>query len=80
MRPKIAKREYRFGEIIVPKSYKKLSLHSDGTLKEEYFTVSGREICLLEIRKNLLEQHEKEGLVRDHSDAHYEALTAVAIK
>ena len=75
LRQKIANGEYRLGEIIAPKCYKKLSLHPDGTLMEEYFTVSGRKIPLLDIRKNLLEQHEKEGLVRDHSDAHYEGMT-----
>lgn len=52
LRQKIANGEYRLGEIIAPKSYKKLTLHSDGTLKEEYFRVSGRKIPLLEIRKN----------------------------
>lgn len=80
LRQKIANGEYCLGEIIAPKSYKKLSLHSDGTLKEETFTVSGRKIPLLDIRKNLLEQHEKEGLVRDHSNTHYEALTNEEIK
>ena len=54
-------------------------LHPDGTLKEEYFTVSGRKIPLL-FRKMLLEEHEKEGLVRDHSDAHYNAMTTEEIK
>ncbi len=75
LRKKIENGEYRLGEIITPKCYKKLSLNPDGTLKEEYFTVSGRKIPLLEIRKNILDQQEKDGLVRDHSDAHYEAMT-----
>ena len=77
---KIADGEYLLGEIITPKCYKKLSLHPDGTLKEEYFWVSGRKIPLLEKRKRLLEEHEKEGLVRDHSDAHYEEMTIEEIK
>ena len=54
-------------------------LHPDGTLKEEYFTVSDRKIPLLEIRKILLEEHE-EGLVRDHSDGHYNAMTTEEIQ
>lgn len=54
--------KYRLVEIITPQCYKKLMLHPDDTLKEEYFTVSGRKIPLLEIRKVLLEEHEKEGL------------------
>ena len=60
---------------LLHQSVKTLSLHPDSTLKEEYFTVSGRKISSLDIRKNLLEQHGKEGLVRDHSDAHYEGMT-----
>ena len=80
LRQKIANGEYRLGEIIAPKSYKKLTLQSDGTLKEEYFRVSGRKIPLLEIRKKLLDDHEQEGLVRDHSDAHYEAMTDEELK
>ena len=75
LRQKIADGEYQLGEIITPKCYKKLSLHPDGTLKEEYYWVSGRKIPLLDIRKKLLEEHEKEGLVRDHSDAHYDKMT-----
>ena len=75
LRKKIANGEYRLGEIVAPKTYQKLTLDSDGTLKKECFTVSGRKIPLLEIRKNLLAEHEEMGLVRDHSEAHYEAMT-----
>lgn len=63
LRTKIMNGEYRLGEIIIPRRYRKLMLHPDGTLKEEYFTVSGRKIPLLDIRKLLLEEHEKEGLL-----------------
>ena len=80
LRAKIRAGEYRLGEIIAPKSYKKLMLQPDGTLKTEYFTVNGRKIPLLEIRKALLEEHEKEGLVRDHSDAHYNCMSVDDIK
>ena len=55
-------------------------LQPDGTLKTEYFTVNGRKIPLLEIRKALLEEHEKEGLVRDQSDAHYNCMSVDDIK
>lgn len=67
------------GEVVTPKSYKKLTLNPDGTLKEEYFTVSGRKIPLLEIRKNILHQQE-DSLVRNHSDADYETMTYEDIK
>ena len=63
------------GEIIAPKTYQKLTLDSNGTLKKECFTASGRKIPLLEIRKTLFAKHEKLGLVRDPSEAHYEAMT-----
>ena len=42
LKSKIMNGEYRFGEIITPRRYRKLMLHPDGTLKEEYFTLSGR--------------------------------------
>ena len=75
LRKKIATGEYRLGEIVAPKTYQKLTLDSNGNLKKECFTVSGRKIPLLEIRKNLLTEHEEMGLVRDHSEAHYEGMT-----
>ena len=75
LRKKIANREYHLGEIIAPKTYQKLTLDSNGTLKKQCFTVSGRKIPLLEIRKTLLAKHKELGLVRDHSEAHYEAMT-----
>ena len=80
LKSKIMNGEYRLGEIITPRRYKKLMLHPDGTLKEEYFTASGRKIPLLEIRKTLLEEHEKEGLVRDHSEGRYNAMATEEIK
>ena len=80
LRAKIRAGEYRLGEIIAPKSYKKLMLQPDGTLKTEYFTVNGRKIPLFEIRTALLEEHEKEGVVRDHSDAHYNCMSVDDIK
>ena len=62
-------------EIIAPKIYQKLTLDSNGTLKKKCFTVSGRRIPLLVIRKTLLAEHKELGLVRDHSEAHNEAKT-----
>ena len=35
---------------------------------------------MLEIKKVLLEEHEKEGLVRDHSEGHYNVMTTEEIK
>ena len=67
-RKQIENGEYCLREIITPKSYQKLTLDSNGTRKKECFTGSER-------RKNLLNDHEKLGLVRDHSEAHYEAIT-----
>ena len=67
-RKQIENGEYCLCEIIAPKSYQKLTLDSNGTRKKECFTGSER-------RKNLLNDHEKLGLVRDHSEAHYEAIT-----
>mgnify|MGYP000220579222 FL=1 len=61
LRKKIANREYHLGEIIAPKTYQKLTLDSNGTLKKECFTVSGRKIPLLEIRKTRLAKHEELG-------------------
>ena len=77
---KIMNGEYRLGEIITQRRYKTLMLHPDGTLKEEYFTLSGRKTPLLEIRKILLVEQEKEGLVRDHSKGHYNAMATEEIK
>ena len=58
LRKKIENGEYCLGEIIAPKSYQKLTLDSKGTLNKECFTVSGRKIPLVEIRKNLLDENE----------------------
>ena len=68
------------GEITAPVSYQKLTLDFNGTLKKECFTGSDRKIRLVEIRKNVLNDHEKLGLVRDHSEAHYRALTYEALE
>ena len=45
--------EYCLGEITAPKSYQKLTLDYNCTLKKECFTGCDRKIPLVEIRKNL---------------------------
>ena len=75
LQAKIESGEYCLGEAVVPRQYKKLVIDFNGTLVEEEFTVSGRKIPLLEIRKRLLWKHEKEGLIRKHSDEHYNNMT-----
>ena len=74
-RKQIENGEYCLGQIIAPKSYQKLTLDANCTLNKECFTGSDRKIPLVEIRKNLLDNHEQLGLVRDHSEAHNEAIT-----
>ena len=74
-RKQIENGEYHLGVIIAPKSYQNLTLDSNGTRKKECFTGSDRKILFVEIRKNVLNDHEKLDLVRDHSEAHYEAMT-----
>ena len=61
--------------MIVPHTFKKVTLTDEGTLKTETFTVSGRKIPLLEIRKNMLEEHESLGLMRVRSDEYYNSMT-----
>ena len=61
--------------MIVPHTFKKVTLTKEGTLKTETFTVSGRKIPLLEIRKNMLEEHESLGLMRVRSDEYYNSMT-----
>ena len=61
--------------MIAPKLYKKLSISPEGCIEEKTFYVSGRQIPLFDIRKQLLEDHEKKELVRDHSEQKYARLT-----
>ena len=73
---KIRNKEYLLGELIVPRKYKKMVLAEDGkSLKEECFTVSGRKISLIEIRRRLMEKHEKLGIVRKTTDEEYDKMT-----
>ena len=65
----------QFGELLVPKQYRKLIRNSDGTLKEVFFTVSGRKIPLAEIRKRELERCEQLGIVTGHTNQEYEQMS-----
>lgn len=77
---KIESGEYVLGELIVPRKYTKFVVKEDGTLKPECFTVSGRKIPLMEIRKRLLQKHQALGLMRDHADSHYAHLSEDQIR
>ena len=55
-------------------------LDSHGNLKEHAFTVTGRKIPLLEIRKRELERLERLGVVRGYTDDHYNNLTEDEIR
>ena len=54
LQSKIESGEYVLGDTIVPQTYKKVVLTEDGTIKTEFFTVSGRKIPLSDIRERIL--------------------------
>ena len=58
--------ELTTGTPIQPRTYKRVVLKK-GEIKEDTFTVIGSKIPLMGIRKHFLHQHEKAGLMRDHS-------------
>ena len=64
---KVESGEYVLGEMIVPQTFKKVSLTKEGHLKTETFTVSGRKIPPLEIRKRMLKEHESLGIMRNEN-------------
>ncbi|XP_078384061.1 uncharacterized protein LOC144666512 [Oculina patagonica] len=72
---KIESGEYILGEMIVPQTFKKVTLTKEGKIKTETFTVTGRKIPLLDIRKNMLKEHEAMGLMRIRSDSDYDLMT-----
>ncbi|KAL9977669.1 hypothetical protein ACROYT_G015099 [Oculina patagonica] len=72
---KIESGEYILGEMIVPQTVKKVTLTKEGKIKKETFTVTGRKIPLLDIRKNMLKEHEEMGLMRIRSDSDYDFMT-----
>ena len=76
---KIKSGELSVGEMIVPKQYKKLKICEDGSIEEEIFHVSGRKIPLLAIREKILQEHEKNGWLRDKSDEKYQNMSDAQI-
>ena len=56
--------KYILGHMIVPQTFKKVSLTKEGTLKTETFMVLGCKILLLDIRKKILDGHESLGLMQ----------------
>ena len=61
--------------MIVPQTFKKVSLTKEGHLKTETFTMSGRKIPLLEIRKRMLKEHESLEIMRIWRDDFYDSMT-----
>ena len=49
LQSKIESGEYILGEMIVPQTFKKVTLTKEGTIKTETFTVSGRKIQLKQL-------------------------------
>ena len=72
---KIEEEEYLVGELVVPRTYKKIIVDKDGEIKESNFTVSARKIPLKQIRERELSRVEKLGLVRTKSDSYYDNLS-----
>lgn len=62
--------------MIVPQTFKKVMLTKEGHFKRETFTVSGRKIPLLEIRKRMLKELESLGIMRIWKDDFYDLMTA----
>ena len=56
--------EYILRHMIVPQTFKKVSLTKEGTLKTETFMVLGCKILLLDIRKKILDGQESLGLMQ----------------
>ena len=75
LQSKVESGEYVLDEMIVPQTFKKVSLTKEGHLKTETFTVSGRKIPLSEIRKRMLKEHESLGIVRIWKDDFYDSIT-----
>ena len=61
--------------MIVPQTFKKVTLTKEDTIKKETFTVSGRKIPLLDIRKSMLKEHGSKGLMRTQGDSDYDLMT-----
>ena len=72
---KLKSGEYTLGNMIAPKQYKKLVITPEGNIEEQTFSVSGRHIPLAEIRQRLLNEHERKGLVREHSEEYFQDMS-----
>ena len=67
--------EYKLGSIICPIEYKKFVINDSGEIEEQIFVVSGRQITLRDIREDALREHERMGIIRNHSDEKYDNMT-----
>ena len=72
---KIEEEEYLIGEVIVPRTYKKITVDATSQLQEKTISVSGRKIPLTKIRQRELERLDKMGLIRSHNEEFYDQLT-----
>ena len=59
--------EYELGELITPREFKKIKLTSNG-FSTETEVIQGRKIPVMRIRQKLLDEHERLGLLRAHSN------------
>ena len=60
MASKIEKNEILLGELIEPKIYEKVII-KEGVLSKEQYTVHGRRIPLIDIRKHIFQEHRSLG-------------------
>ena len=72
--------EFTLGELVVPRKYKKMILDETGCLKEDTYTVVGRKIPLLEIRRREMTRLQKAGVVRERDDEIYENMPDEEVK
>ena len=75
LQSKVESGEYVLSEIIVPQTFKKVTLTKEGHFKTETFAVSGGKIPLLEIRKRMLKEHESLRIMRIWNDDFYDSMT-----
>ena len=80
IRERIQSGEFVLGELIVPRRFKKTVIDKTGNVREEEFVVHGRKIPLLTLRKNVLQQQEKLGLIRFRQEEEYDQMSDDALK
>ena len=71
--------EICIGDEIVPITHSRYIVQ-EGEIREETIEVTARKIPLYDIRRRLLERHEELGLIRQHPDEYYAALSSGEIK